>query len=65
MVRPEGISFSNRRSIMVPSAATGTQTGSPRQPAENEVIESGMILPFEQLSLTFSNISYYVSLPKV
>ena len=33
--------------------------------AEEDVIDSGMILPFEQLSLTFSHVSYYVSLPKV
>ena len=32
---------------------------------EPEIIDSGMILPFEQLSLTFSDISYYVNLPKV
>jgi len=33
--------------------------------ATAEVVERGMVLPFNPLALTFSNMHYYVPLPKV
>lgn len=65
------IAIANRRSIFLEDSArkhlegrpdvSGTETGD----GDPEMIDSGMILPFEQLSLSFLNISYFVNLPKV
>ena len=65
-VPTEGISFSSRRSVfMAKPQSSPTSSADPDKSDDAEIIDSGMILPFEQLSLTFSDVSYYVPLPKV
>lgn len=65
-VQQDGISFSSRRSVFAPKTSLeSSKLGTAVKSAEPEIIDSGMILPFEQLSLTFSDVSYYVNLPKV
>lgn len=55
-----GIRFANRRSVFVDQVPTEVP-----DEKKDEVISSGMVLPFEPLSLVFSHIDYFVPLPKV
>lgn len=61
-VDAQGIYFTSRRSVYVDESKAAI-------PGEAEmgsgIISSGMVLPFEPLSLAFSHIDYYVALTKV
>lgn len=45
-------------------APMGSQRASMRDRGSGEIIEKGMVLPFEPLCLTFRNMDYYVDMPK-
>ena len=62
-VQSEGISFTSRRSIFqaTGAAAAGDQAADKSQ---EQIINSGMVLPFDPLSLSFSHVHYYVPLPR-
>ena len=61
-----GISFTSRRSVFAPQGLAPPGQGAPSPPPpDGGIIDSGMVLPFEPLSLTFSHVNYYVPMPKV
>ena len=62
-VQSDGISFTSRRSVFQATGAAAAGDQAADKPQE-QIINSGMVLPFDPLSLAFSHIHYYVPLPR-
>ena len=62
-VQSNGISFTSRHSIFQAPGAAAAGDQAADKPQE-QIINSGMVLPFDPLSLSFSHVHYYVPLPR-